>query len=707
MKQVLQNLRTGELSVHEVARPALPAGSVLVANKYSLISAGTERTMTEFARKSLWGKARQRPDLTRQVIQKIKQEGIISTLQKSMARLDQLSPLGYSSAGIALEADCQVSDVRPQQRVACAGADYACHAEIVAVPRNLCVPVPEAVPLQHACFVTLGAIAMHGVRNAGCSLGDEVAVIGLGLIGLLTVQICKAAGCRVLAIDPDSQRVQMARNLGADMALVRGKGDVAAAFDFPHGHGMDAVIITAATTTNDPIELAGQIARDRARVSAVGQVGLEIPRKLYYEKELELVVSRSSGPGRYDPHFEEKGLHYPAGYVHWVERRNMEHFLQLVAEGKVKVAELISEVIDIQHAEKAYQLIGPDSPSRPLAVLLEYPQSEAAVAHRRIQIAEGPARRPVPHTTLQVGIIGAGQFARGVLLPALRKVPNCRLRAVATATGASGKHTAEKFGADYTTTDYHQLLADEQIAAILIATRHHLHAGLASEALQADKAVFVEKPLAITPEQLAEIAAIAQHSSRGLMVGFNRRFSSHSRRAYDYLAPRQGPLTMNYRVNAGPVESDSWILDPEVGGGRVIGEVCHFVDLLTFFADCSPQQVQALQTLDSEDPSIQALLSFADGSVGTITYATAGDETAGKERIELYGGGATVIIDDFSRTTCVRDGHRQSFRSRGQDKGHYQELCEFVAAAIAGTPMPIALQQLIEVHEATLAISRG
>lgn len=704
MKQVLQNFRTGELSVQEVPGPAPSAGSVLVANKYSVISAGTERAMMRFASKSLLGKARQRPDLTRKVIEKIKQEGIIGTLQKSMARLDQLSPLGYSSAGVVIETEQQAPDYRSGQKVACAGAGYACHAEIVAVPRNLCVPVPDGVSLRDACFVTLGAIAMHGVRNAQCGLGDEVAVIGLGLIGLLTVQICKAAGCRVLAIDPESERVQMAQRLGADKAIVRGEGDVGVAFDFPHGHGMDAIIITAATSSNDPIELTGEIARERARVSVVGEVGLDVPRKPYYEKELQIVVSRSYGPGRYDPHYEEKGLHYPPGYVHWVETRNMQHFLQLLAEAKVNVAALVSDVIDIDRAKEAYDLIASDSQPRPLAVLLEYPASEQAVAARPIQVTERTPRPAARTDTLQLGLIGAGQHATGVLLPALRKVPNCELRAVADAIGATAKHVADKFGADYCTTDCQQLLDDEQIEAIVIATRHNTHAKFTMEALRAGKAVFVEKPLVITPRQLEEVAAAVEESNRGLMVGFNRRFSVHARHARDFFASREGLLTMNYRVNAGPVEPDSWLLDAEVGGGRVIGEMCHFVDLLIYFAGCHPQRIRATKTGESSDPSVQVLLSFPDGSLGTITYATGGDETTGKERVELYGGGATVIIDDFCRTTLVRNRRRRSFRSRGQDKGHYQELCEFVAAVRAGGPMPIPLQELIEVHEATFAI---
>ncbi len=705
MKQVLHNFRTGRLSVYDVPRPALSEEALLVANEYSLISAGTERTLRDFAQKGLLGKARERPDLVRKAIQKARQEGLVSVFHRSMARLDQLAPLGYSSAGTVVKVGGGITDFSPGDRVACAGAGYACHAEIVNVPRNLCVPVPQEVTLQDASFVTLGAIAMHGVRNAQCALGDEVAVIGLGLVGLLVVQICKAAGCAVLGIDGDRQRVQLAQDLGADVAKVRGEGDVKAAFELPHGHGVDSVIITAATSSNDPVTLAADIARDRARVSVVGLVGMDIPRKTYYEKELELVVSRSYGPGRYDPNFEEKGLHYPVGYVHWVESRNMQHFLQLIASGKVRTAELISEIIDIEQAEQAYELITQQAEARPLAVLLKYPEAASAAQDVRIDISEPDRSKPAATDQLGVGLIGAGQFSRGVLLPALRGVGNCRLRAIATATGASAIHAGERFGADYCTTEYEQLLEDEQVEAVFIATRHNLHAQLAIEALRAGKAVFVEKPLALDMAELQSVLEAAQ-SSRGLMVGFNRRFSPHTRRAQEFMASVEGSLVMDYRVNAGALEPDSWVLDPEIGGGRVVGEVCHFVDMLRFFADSSIEDACAWHTPNSTDPSTQALLRFANGSIGTITYVTSGAEAAGKERLEIHGGGATVILDDYSRTMQFRGGRRQVYRPRGQDKGHQQELREFVNAVLAGGPMPIPLQQIAEVHEATFAISR-
>ncbi|HEX8903703.1 MAG TPA: bi-domain-containing oxidoreductase, partial [Longimicrobiaceae bacterium] len=654
MKQVVQHVRTRRLEVAEVPEPAPRAGGVLVRNVASLISAGTEKMLVDFAGKSLVGKARERPDLVRQVLDKVRKDGIGPTVQTVLSKLDQPLPLGYSCAGVVEEAGRGAPEFAPGDRVACAGMGYASHADVVFVPRNLAVAIPPEVSFEDAAYVTVGAIALQGVRVTEARLGEAVAVIGLGLLGQLAVQILRSAGCRVIGIDLDPAKVALARELGAEAAVLRTDDVQAAVSAFTGGRGADAVVITAATSSSDPVELAGEIARDRAVVTMVGATGMEIPRKPYYEKELQLRLSRSYGPGRYDPEYEEKGHDYPAGYVRWTERRNMEEFLRLIAAGQVTPAKLTTHRFPVDRAEAAYELIGGKTGEAFAGVVLTYPERRTPV--RTVRLAE---RAPVAGA-LGVGFVGAGNFARAVLLPAFAKAERVSLVGVSTATGMNARAAGERHGFAYATTDTAALLADPAVHAVVVATRHGSHARFAAQALRAGKAVFLEKPLAIDEEGLAEVLAAQEESGGVLAVGFNRRFSPLAEEVRRAFTPGL-PLAIQYRVNAGAIPRASWIHDPEDGGGRIIGEVCHFVDLCQFLADDIPVEVFAHALEGPEGglhDTVTITLRFAKGSIASIAYFATGDKSFAKERVEVFGGGTLAVLDDFREVTISRGGKR-------------------------------------------------
>jgi predicted dehydrogenase/threonine dehydrogenase-like Zn-dependent dehydrogenase len=695
MKQVLQNFRSGVLKVDEVPEPLVKRGGVLVRNAASLISAGTEKMAVELAQKSLVGKAKERPDLVRQVIQKFRREGLRSTLNTVRARLDAPLALGYSCAGVVAEVGAGAEEFQPGDRVACAGMNYASHAEWVYVPKNLTVKIPEGVSFDEAAFVTLGAIALQGVRTAEAKLGDAVAVIGLGLLGQLTVQLLKAAGCRVLGIDLDVGKLELAERLGADATVLRRADVELAVAQFSNGFGVDAVIITAAAETNDPIELAGAIARDRAIVSVVGAVKLEVPRKVYYEKELQLRLSRSYGPGRYDNQYEEQGVDYPIGYVRWTERRNMAEFLRLVAVKAVTLEPLISHRFPIAEAERAYAIIMGKVAQPYLGILLNYP--EGAAASTRLFALKQTASNAAPVT---LGMIGAGNFAKSVLLPRLAKLNDVRLAGLATATGRNAKTIGEQYGFGFCTTAYQEILDRAEINTVLIATRHDTHARLAAAALRAGKTVYVEKPLAIDEAGLAEVAAAMQQAGGRLMVGFNRRFSALSMTLKQAFA-QAGPLAITYRVNAGAVPKENWIQGAE-GGGRIVGEVCHFVDYLQFLTAAEPVEVFAYA---SDADTLSIIVKLSDDSIGNINYFATGDRSFPKERIEVYGGGRVAVLDDFRLLEVWRDGKRQVTKRLAQDKGFDHELAAFIQAARTGAPLPISWRSLYLTTLATLQIA--
>ena len=698
MKQILQNQRTGELKVADVPIPVLQRGRVLVRTAASLVSAGTERMSLQLAQKSLLGKARERPDLVKQVVQKYKTEGLVSTVNAVRAKLETNKSLGYSAAGIVMEVGQEVTGLRAGDRVACAGADFASHAEMLSVPQNLCVRLPEEVGFEAGAFGTLGAIALQGLRLAEPTLGEAVAVIGLGLLGQLTVQLLKANGCRVFGIDLDPAKVELARALGADAASISAPETAQVVIDWTRGRGADAVLITAATPSNEPIELAGEISRAKGRVVAVGLVGLDVPRQTFYERELSLKISMSYGPGRYDPEYEERGHDYPFGYVRWTEQRNIEAFLDLVAEKRIDVDRLISHRFPIGEAGRAYELISGSSEPY-LGVVLTY-DTEAKLKHT----VEFPKHKAAA-AAVRVGVIGAGAYVTSKLLPHF-KAAGVEFSSIASASGTSARDAGEKFGFAGAVSGADEVLADNEVNLIVIGTRHDSHAELVARALVSNKHVFVEKPLALNDAELDDVLTAAANSEGQLIVGFNRRFSPLAREAREFFAGRSGPLSILYRVNAGRIPKSHWIQDARDGGGRIVGEVCHFVDLMQFWIGAPPvsvfaEAVEANNQQIVETDSIFITLRFADGSNGCIAYVAEGDKSAAKERVEIFGEGRTLVLDDFRRATFHKNGKETRKELKTQDKGQAELVRAVCAVVREGATAPISLEELSATTRAT------
>jgi len=703
MLQVTQYQKTGELRIEELPPPPLRRGSVLVANRASLISAGTERTSVETAQASIVGKARSRPDLVRQVVESAKREGVVSTYRKVQNRLDNVKELGYSSAGVVLESD--VAGLAPGDRVACAGTAY--HAEVVSVSKHLVTPVPSGVDYEEAAFVALGAIALQGVRQADVRLGENVAVVGLGLVGLLTVQLLKAQGCRVIGLDVNSASFELARSLGCDDCTRSDADAVAAVESFTRGYGTDAVVITASTPSSEPLELALQMARKRSRVVVVGAVGMELPRSPFYEKELELTISCSYGPGRYDTTYEDEGLDYPLGYVRWTEHRNMEAVLDLIAARRLDVRSLITHRFPIESALDAYDLITGKTAERSVAIVLEYPERERAAV---VRTARGtrPTAALSPSDAIAAGFIGAGNFAQSNLLPHLVKL-GVPLRGVATTRPVNGQSVAAKFGFAFPTTSPADVLADEETNAIFVATRHDSHARYVAAALEAGHHVFVEKPLAVTAGELAElrpVAVAAAERGRYLAVGLNRRFSEPFRALAEFFDERREPLVITYRVNAGRLPRESWIQANDQGG-RIVGEGCHFVDFCSALVGSDASRVYAAATRSAnhevvEEDSASIAIDYADGSVATIVYVANGSPRLEKEYCEASAGGLTAVMHDFAKVTLYT-GRRRRTRSFDGRKGHAEEIASFVDV-IRGDAAPVfAVDDLAETSLVTFA----
>ncbi len=657
--------------------------------------------VVEFAEKSLVGKARSRPDLVRQVLEKARREGLIPTVQSAFSRLDQPMALGYSSAGSIVELGTDMPGLKVGQRVACAGGGYAVHAEYALVPHNLLVPLPKNVDFESAAFGTLGAIAMHGFRLAQPQVGECVAVIGLGLLGCLAAQIAAAAGCSVFGVDVDRQRIALAASLGIQAASRANAVESGAAFT--GNHGFDIILICADTSSSDPVELAAELARDRARIVATGAVGLNIPRKPYYEKELSFINSRSYGPGRYDASYEEQGHDYPLGYVRWTEGRNLQSVVDLMSRGQLKVQPLITHRFTIAEAADAYAVITGKKKQPFLGVLLTYPEAGEPRAST-VVLAE---RRSQPPASVRLGVIGAGNFANATLLPAMKKVQGVSLVGIASSGGLHAQHAARKFGFAYASSSADELLADAAVNTVAILTRHDLHAELVIAALKAGKNVFVEKPLAIDGTQLASITRQLGKPGNGLLtVGFNRRFAPLARRVAQFFQGRQEPLHVHYRVNAGYLPSNHWTQDPKVGGGRVIGEACHFVDFITFLVGAPPDCVSAQALPDQgkyREDNVSMTFTFPDGSIGVIDYLANGDRSVPKERVEVFGGGRVAVLDDFRRLELVEKGARKEHRGV-QDKGWQDEWVAFARAISTGGEPPIPYAQLIGVTRATFAV---
>ena len=700
MKQVAQRAKDGAITVVDAAVPALRPGWLLVANRFSLISAGTERSKVELGEKSLVAKARARPDLARKVVDRARTEGLRPAVAAARERLEALGPIGYSTAGIVREVGGAVPGVAPGDRVACAGGGWANHAELVAVPRNLVAKVPDGVELASAAYATVGAIALHAVRQSGATVGERVAVVGLGLVGQLVVRILVAAGCEAVGIDVEAAAVGLAERAGArafqrqDPAL---EASVAEATD---GLGVDAAVLCAATRSSDPLTLGARIARDRGRLVVVGEFPVEAERAILYEKELEIRLARSYGPGRYEREYEERGLDLPAGYVRWTEQRNLQAFVDLVATGRVDPSELTTHRFAVDDAPAAYALLtDADAQPRPFGVLLEYDERPARGRPR-------PA--PAPRSAgAGIGVVGAGSFARRTILPALRD-GGARLVAIASEGGLSATDAARRFGFERGALSPDELLDDDGVGAVVIATRHADHARLAAASLRRGKAVFVEKPLALSEAELAEIEDALTEDAI-LMVGFNRRFAPLVVRLRDELAGAPG-VVLSARVNAGPLPPDHWLHDSEEGGGRLLGEGCHFVDLLSHLAGTPATAVHAFAAPQPQRPlersdALVATLRFANGAVGTLVYSGDGDPRLPKERIEAFGAGLSAVLDDFRRLELFRGGKRTVVKHR-PDKGHRSELDHFLAA-VRGEASAIPPDSYVASTRATLALAES
>jgi polar amino acid transport system substrate-binding protein len=691
MKQVIQNFKTGELYVDEVPLPKLSSGMVLVENNFSLISAGTERSTVKVAQANLLNKARQRPDLVAQVLQNVKKEGWKATLEKVRTKLDSLKALGYSTSGTVLSSLDRNGSFQTGDRVACAGLDYASHAEIIAVPQNLVAKVPDNVSSEEASFTTLGAIALQGVRQAEPRLGEKVCVIGLGLLGQITGQLLKANGCTVFGIDLSDSFVKMANEYSADQALNRNDPNlIAACENFTNGQGFDSIIITAATQSSDPIELSTELCRKKGRIVVVGAVKMDVPRDPhFYRKELELRISCSYGPGRYDTNYEENGHDYPFAYVRWTEQRNMVAFLELLSRKLINLQPLITHVFDIDQAEQAYDIILGKVKEPHIGILLKYAPNTTKHASR-VELKQQPL------AIVNTGFIGAGSFAQSYLIPNV-KLAGGSLDGVVTSRGITAKNVANKFGFNYCSSDLQDVLTKDSINTVFIATPHSSHAGLTIKALQAGKHVYVEKPLAMNDDQLADVVEAMKKSDRTLMVGFNRRFAEISRRIKAEMANSGEPMVVNIRVNGGHIPKDHWIQQPEIGGGRVIGEICHFIDLMQYFTDAEPIKVYA-DCISTQNASItpadniSIVVKFSDGSVGNLTYLANGDKGMPKELIEVFCAGKIGVINDFRDGILYKGGKETKLKSPG--KGHKEEVHGFVESLQKGSGSPISFRSI-------------
>jgi len=711
MKQVSQNYKSGAIKVETVNSPVLKKGGVLVQSVYSVISSGTEGMKIKEGKMSYLEKARARPDQVKKVLNTLQQQGPIATYHKVMNKLDSLTPLGYSLSGIVTAVGAGAEEFIIGQRVACAGVGYANHAEINFVPKNLAVPVPDGVSMEHAAFATIGAIAMQGFRQAEMQLGETACVIGLGLIGQILVQILRSAGVRVIGVDLSQERCNLAVELGATAAYLPDDPGLHSALSrLTKGVGVDTIFISAGGNSNAPVELAVEIARDRACVVDIGKTRLDLPWKDYYEKELDVRFSRSYGPGRYDPIYEEGGIDYPIGYVRWTERRNMESFLNLIADGGVELSPIISNVFPFEQAEQVYQNMA-DGKVNGLGILFKYPDT-VNIQRPLPTLPKQYSAGSQDNRNVGIGVIGAGNYASSMLLPNFAKSKDVNLAEVATATSLSAQNAAIKFSFQRTSTDYKALLNASDIDAVLITTRHASHAQMTSEALRANKAVFVEKPLAIDFAGLEIVRqAVIEAENDRLFVGFNRRFSPLVQEMAKFFKGENAPLVMNYRVHAGQAEIGSWYLDAK-HGSRFVGEAGHFFDVFAFLTQSRPVSVMAMNlrperlTQDDQE-NVVVMVSYADGSVGNLLYLTQGGVKVPKEYLEVFGGGYTVQLDNFETLNVFAGKSSRRKKKARLDKGQKAEVQAFLSAVKSGDPMPISIECLLDTTFVTLAASNS
>ena len=757
MKQILQSFKTGEMWLAEVPAPLCRPNGVVVKTMASFVSAGTERMLASFAKKNIVGKALQMPDQVKKVLRKIKTEGLWATLEKVEAKLDQPIPLGYSMSGIVVEVGSKVQGLAVGDRVACGGAGFANHAEYCYVPKNLVVKVPDGVSFEDASVATVASIALQGLRQCDLKLGETVCVIGLGLLGQLAVQMAKASGCRVIGFDTSAARVQGLQR-GIPNTEAQGHRECAGtkfvsenlvdeAMAFTDGQGVDAVLITAATKSDEPVTVAAEICRKKGRVVATGLVGMNLPRDQYYKKEIDFRLSCSYGPGRYDPQYEEGGVDYPYGYVRWTEQRNMQAVVEMIASGAMKPSELVTHRFAFDEALSAYEILLGVKKEPYLGIVLEYgdEKGRSEVEGGRLDrgfgdSVAGEIRRrvdfhcpPRPSTSASVGIsfVGCGNFAKAVLLPTIKKLVkhppststsslDLSLRGVCTANGMSCGETAKKAQFAFATTDEQEVLKDAETNLVVITTRHDLHARQVKAALEAGKYVFTEKPLCISEEQLDEVERKGQGRQRNdsssfdcsrVMVGFNRRFSPHAKLLKEYFAKRTLPLVMHYRVNAGAIPKDVWLQDPNVGGGRMVGEGCHFIDFMSYVCGAPVTKVQAMciqtgNAAETPEDSISVNLQFADGSVGTLEYVAFGDTALPKEFCEIHGEGSSATMDNFCKTVCSGKLGKRKLKGK-QQKGFAEELAATAAAVRDGGAMPIPFAEIANVTRTTFAVLKA
>lgn len=681
MKQVIQSYKTGVIELSDMPAPLCKPGGVLVRNVNSLISIGTEKSMIDIARKNLLAKAQARPDLVKRFIDKAKKEGLLNVYKEAMNRLDEPVALGYSSSGVVLDVGQGIAEFAKGDRVACSGAGFASHADIVWVPENLCVKLPDNVSFEEGAFVMLGGIAMQGIRLAELTFGESVAVVGLGLLGMLTVQMLSAYGCKVIGIDIDARKAALAKEFGASAGFVCGVDDVKAGVEnLTKGFGAGAVIITASSKDNTPLQMAEDITRKKGRIVLVGVADIQLTRKNFWDKELVFSVSKAAGPGSIEPIYEQRNYDYPLEYVRWTEKRNLEEFVSLLSAKRVRLERLITHRFNIADALKAYEMIT-SGKERCVGVLLEYAGKDTAVEPEAGKVVFA-VTHPSGDAGASLGLIGGGMFTKNILLPALKGVKNVVFKGVATTTGITSAHIAKKYGFEYCTSNYQDVLKDEKINNVIVTTRHNLHSRMVLEGLKAGKNVFVEKPLCVNESELADICDVLKSpeaSGRKLMVGFNRRYSRLAREAKEFFGPKSMPLVMNYRVNAGYIPADHWTQDSAVGGDRIIGEVCHFIDFLQYMSNSYPISIFANSIsgdtgkyLKSDNLCLQ--IKFADGSVGTIVYAACGSKVFSRERVEIFGEESVMVIEDFKTALIIKSGRQKTIKRMSQDMGYFDEL---------------------------------
>jgi predicted dehydrogenase/threonine dehydrogenase-like Zn-dependent dehydrogenase len=714
MKQVIQSYKTGEVALREVPVPSCGSKRILVRNTHSLISLGTERSTIELGRKSLLGKAASRPDLVRRAWDKAKKEGLLKTWREAMGRLDTPTPLGYSSAGVVHEAGIAATEFSPGDRVACVGQGFASHAEFVSIPVNLACRIPTEVQDEEAAFGMLGIIALHGIRSAQLTFGSRVVVMGLGLLGLLTIQMLRAYGCEVIALDPAADKIGLANTLGFTHVTTQTDDLSRLCEAHTSGYGADAVIITAASKDRSLVDQAIQLCRNKGRIVVVGTTDIHPDRNELWLKEIELVVSRAAGPGSLDPVYEIEGVDLPIGEVRWTQKRNLQEFLRLLAEKRVDVRPLITHRFSIDQAEDVYAQFVAGALAQPIGVLLTYPETAHITRNMPVAVKHPVRPRIASSDIIQLAVIGAGLFGKALLLPALAKQKNVQLHTLATGSGASVEHSARKFGFINQATDAKAIWKNEIIHAVIGLTPHSQHAQLVKSALEHGKALFLEKPLCVTEDELTELRELAaQTQSLPLIfVGHNRRFSPHTQKMREWLAARQGPLVLQMRVNTGFITGSHWVHSEDEGRSRIVGEASHFIDLIQCLANSpiirvSAERISGDNSTAINNDNVAISFKLADGSVGTLIYSASGDKAYSREMLEVFFDGQTLVSRDFRVTELHKNGKQTTFKTSSQEMGYAQELEDFIACARGAETPQLTLEDQLATMDVIFGIERA